>query len=89
MQKAACVSCHGSNLSKPIDPSYPKIAGQYADYLYVALKAYKTEDNPQSAATTRMMGMARPFTHVEIKEIAAYVSSLPGEIKTIQLPEFR
>src|SRR5207244_9192260 len=34
MQKAACASFHGSNLSKPIDPSYPKIAGQHGDYLF-------------------------------------------------------
>src|SRR4051812_11723959 len=33
VQKAACFSCHGANLSKPIDPSYPKISGQYPDYL--------------------------------------------------------
>ncbi|HYF17686.1 MAG TPA: cytochrome c4, partial [Ramlibacter sp.] len=42
LQKAACASCHGANFSKPVDPSYPKVGGQYADYLFVALKAYKT-----------------------------------------------
>ena len=31
------MSCHGENFSKPIDPSYPKIAGQHKDYLFVAL----------------------------------------------------
>ena len=36
-----------------------------------------------------MMGMARPFTHAEIKALAKYLSSLPGELKTVQLPEFR
>ncbi len=25
LAKGACVSCHGPNLNKPIDPSYPKI----------------------------------------------------------------
>ena len=30
----------------PIDPSYPKLAGQHADYLFVALKAYQTDHNP-------------------------------------------
>lgn len=43
LQKGACVSCHGENFAKPIDPSYPKIAGQYADYLFVALKQYKND----------------------------------------------
>src|SRR5690606_4658068 len=45
LQKGACISCHGANFSKPIDPSYPKIGGQHADYLFVALKAYTVEGN--------------------------------------------
>jgi cytochrome c553 len=90
LAQANCASCHGANFSKPIDPSYPKLAGQYADYLDAALKAYQTDGNPHIGRNNAiMMGMARPFTHPEIKAIAAYVSSLPGEIKTVQLPEFR
>ena len=27
LEKGACVSCHGANFNKPIDPSYPKVAG--------------------------------------------------------------
>ena len=90
LAQANCASCHGVNFSRPIDPSYPKLAGQYADYLYVALKAYQTEHNPQIGRNNPiMMGMARPFTHPEIKALAKYLSSLPGELKTVQLPEFR
>ena len=90
LAQANCVSCHGSNFSKPIDPSYPKLAGQYADYLYAALKAYQTDGNPHIGRNNAiMMGMARPFTHAEIKEIAGYISSLPGEIKTVQVADFR
>ena len=87
---ADCISCHGPNFSKPKDPSYPKLAGQYADYLYVALKSYQTEHNARIGRNNAiMMGMARPFTHPEIKAIAEYLSSLPGELRTVQLPEFR
>ena len=50
--KGNCASCHGANFNTPIDPSYPKLAGQHADYLYVALKAY------QIAATTRRSAAA-------------------------------
>ncbi len=39
IKKGACISCHGEGFRKPIDPSYPKIAGQYSDYLTAALKA--------------------------------------------------
>ena len=90
LAQANCASCHGANFSKPIDPSYPKLAGQYADYLYAALKAYQTDGNPHVGRNNAiMMGMARPFTHAEIKAIAAYVASLPSEIHTVQLDEFR
>ena len=90
LTKANCESCHGKNFSTPIDPSYPKLAGQYADYLYVALKAYQTDHNPRVGRSNAiMMGMARPFTHAEIKALSKYLSSLPGELKTVQLPEFR
>lgn len=90
LAQANCVSCHGANFSKPIDPSYPKLAGQHADYLYVALKAYQTDHNPVLGRNNPiMMGMARPFTHPEIKALSKYLASLPGELKTVQLPEFR
>jgi hypothetical protein len=36
-----------------------------------------------------MLGMARPFTHPEIKAIAEYLGSLPGELKTVQQARFR
>jgi cytochrome c553 len=87
---ANCVSCHGANFSKPIDASYPKLAGQYPDYLYQALKAYQTDHNAVVGRSNAiMMGMARPFTHPEIKAIAAYLSSLPSELQTIAQSRFR
>jgi len=90
LTKGNCVSCHGSNFSAPIDPSYPKLAGQHADYLFAALKAYQTDHNPLLGRNNAiMMGMARPFTHPEIKAIAAYLGSLPGDLKTVQQPRFR
>jgi cytochrome c553 len=88
LQKAACASCHGANLSKPIDPSYPKIAGQNNDYLFVALKAYKTQGNPNVGRTNGVMGaIAKQFSNAELKALANYVASLDGEVQTV--PESR
>jgi cytochrome c553 len=88
--KGGCASCHGESLSKPIDPSYPKIAGQYSDYLYVALKAYKTEGNPQVGRGNAIMGgIAKQFSNAELKELASYVASLPGVLKTVPESRFR
>ncbi len=82
--KGACVSCHGDSFSKPIDPSYPKIAGQYPDYLYAALKAYKTTDKEMIGRGNAIMaGVAKQFSNDELKELANYVGSLPGELKTV------
>jgi cytochrome c553 len=88
LQKAACASCHGANLSKPIDPSYPKIAGQNNDYLFVALKAYKTQNNPSVGRSNGVMGaIAKQFSNAELKALANYVGALDGELQTV--PESR
>ncbi len=83
--KGGCASCHGANLSKPMGPEYPRIAGQYADYLYMALRSYKTNDRPLIGRANPIMGgIAKQFSEKELKVLADYVSSLPGEIQTVQ-----
>jgi cytochrome c553 len=90
LTKGACASCHGANFSKPIDGSYPKIAGQHADYLYVALKAYKVEGNPQVGRSTAIMaGQVKQFSPAELKAMANYIGSLPGELRTVPQSKFR
>ena len=89
LQKAACASCHGANFSKPTAPNYPKIAGQYKDYLFVALKAYKTENNPNMGRNNGIMGaIAKQFSNAELKALADYMGSLDGEMATIQMDRF-
>ena len=90
LAKANCASCHGANFSTPIDPTYPKLAGQHGDYLFVALKAYKTENNPKVGRGNAIMGgMARQYTNAELKQLAKYLASLDGELKTIPQNKFR
>jgi cytochrome c553 len=90
LKKGACVSCHGENFSKPIDPSYPKIAGQYKDYLYVALKAYKNDTHNTWGRNNGVMGgVAKQFSPVELKALATYVASLDTELKTVAPPKFK
>jgi cytochrome c553 len=90
LKKGACESCHGKNFSAPIDPAYPKIAGQHADYLFVALKAYKTTGNAQVGRANPIMGgMAVNFSNNELRAIANYLASLPGELHTVKEPYFR
>jgi cytochrome c553 len=90
IEKGACASCHGANFSKPIDPSYPKLAGQHADYLYVALKAYTVEGNKVVGRGNAIMaGIAKQYSHAEMKEIAKYLSSLDSELAVVPQSRFR
>jgi len=90
LKKGACVSCHGDNFAKPIDPSYPKIAGQHADYLFVALKSYKAEKNTKVGRSNAIMGgVAKQFTNAELKVLSSYVSSLESDLHTVPQSRFR
>ena len=90
LTKGACVSCHGANFSKPIDPTYPKLAGQHADYLTVALKSYKTEHNASVGRSNGVMaGQVKQFSNAELKAIAGYISTLPTELATVPQGKFR
>ena len=90
LSKGACASCHGANFSKPIDPSYPKLAGQHADYLAVTLHAYGVQGNPQVGRGNAIMaGQVKQFKPAELKALAKYIGSLPGELSTVPQARFR
>jgi len=90
LAKGACVSCHGPDLNKPINGAYPKLAGQHADYLYVALKAYTTEGNPNvGRANAIMSGQAKQFNHAELKALAQYIATLPSDLRTVPQSRFK
>ena len=80
VEKANCASCHGAGLNAPILPVYPKLAGQYADYLYYALKAYKVGNgNAQFGRNNAVMGsQVQNYTDADLQDMAAYIASLPG-----------
>lgn len=90
LTKGNCATCHGANYNAPIDPSYPKLAGQHPDFLYVALKAYQTDKNAVVGRGNAIMAaQAKPFSHAELKQIAGYLASIPGDLKTVPQSKFR
>lgn len=90
LQKGACVSCHGANFTQPLDPSYPKIAGQHKDYLFVALKSYKVENQSTWGRSNGIMGgIAKQYSNAELKALAEYIADQQGELKTIPQSKFR
>ena len=66
-----CKTCHGMD-GVGIDNTYPKLAGQYADYLEQALKDYRSgaRKNPI------MAGFAATLTDDDIANVAVYYSTL-------------
>lgn len=71
-----CAACHGKDGNTPIDPSYPRLAGQSADYLLQALTDYKSESRKNAI----MAGQAKPLTRAEMRDLAAFYASLPGQL---------
>ena len=70
--KEICQACHGLD-GNSATPDYPKLAGQYPDYLAKALRDYKSgaRKNPI------MAGMAGALTTNDIDNLSAYYASQP------------
>ncbi len=90
LAKGACASCHGADFNKPVAPTYPKLAGQHGDYLYASLRAYGTEGKAQVGRANAIMGgQVKAFSRAELKQLADYMASLPGDLKVVRQSSFR
>lgn len=79
--KANCAACHGADFHSPVDPAYPKLAGQHKDYLAHALTAYRRgKGGPNSRSNPIMEPIAKNLSDQDISNIAAYLHSLPGPL---------
>lgn len=71
-----CAACHGKDGNTPIDPSYPKLAGQHEDYLVRVLRDYQSD-----ARKNAIMGaQAKALSRADIDNLAAYYAGLPGKL---------
>jgi cytochrome c553 len=76
----ACSACH-SPTGAGVPKSYPRIAGQYADYTYAQLKAFKAGergmDKDGKDANGRVMhGVVKAMTDAQMKAVAEYAAGL-------------
>ncbi len=69
----ACQACHGADGNAGTDPQYPRLAGQYRDYLAHALHSYKKGERKNPI----MAGFVTTLSDQDIENVAAYFSSLP------------
>lgn len=72
-----CTGCHGSEAYKNIYPTYsvPKLRGQSANYIGVALKAYRSGERKHPT----MAAQAGSMSDADIADISAYIASLGSE----------
>ena len=71
---ATCMGCHGAPGMRNAYPAFriPKLGGQQAEYLVLALKAYQSGERVHPT----MQAQAGALSDAEITNIAAYLSSL-------------
>ena len=78
----ACVDCHGADGNSPIDGTYPKLGGQYADYIAHSLQAYRGGTRAGGNADI-MASQAKPLTDQQIADIAAYFGGVQGKLRDL------
>ena len=81
--KQSCVDCHGAEGNAPIDASYPKLGGQYADYIAHSLQAYRSGNRGGSPTTDLMGSQAKELNNQQIADLGAYFASVNGQLKDL------
>ena len=75
----ACVDCHGAGGNAPIDATYPKLGGQYHDYIAHSLQLYRDGDRENAL----MSAQAKKLTDQQISNLAAYFSEQPTKLRDL------
>ncbi len=75
----SCIDCHGADGNAPIDGTYPKLGGQYADYLAHALQAYRSGSRDHALMTPQ----STHLSDQDIADLAAYFSSRPAQLRDL------
>lgn len=72
-----CAACHNMDGISTI-PDYPKLAGQYSDYMAKALRDYKSGARKNAI----MAGMAAGLSQKDIDDVAEYYATLHPVLQT-------
>ena len=75
----SCIDCHGKDGNAPIDVTYPKLGGQYHDYLAHSLQMYRDGDREHAL----MSQQAKDLTDQQIADLAAYFGSRPSQLRDL------
>jgi cytochrome c553 len=72
-KSTTCLACHGET-GIPVDANYPKLAGQYNDYIIKALSDYRSGKRTNPI----MANFAAQLSNQDIEDLAAWFSSHEG-----------
>ena len=73
----ACSECHGP-VPTPRNRHYPRLAGQYADYLELQLGLFRGNRRGGSPYHPLMLKIAGQLTEEQVRAVSRYYASLPG-----------
>lgn len=76
----SCIDCHGADGNAPIDPTYPRLGGQYGDYIAHALQAYRDGNRQHPLMTPQ----AAHLSDQDIADLAAYFGSRTTRLRDLQ-----
>ncbi len=74
-----CQACHGVDGNGMGDGQYPRLAGQYADYLEKSLKDYRSG----ARANAIMAGFASTLSDEDIRNLSAYYAAQKGPLRDL------
>lgn len=79
-----CSACHGAE-GNSVNPAWPNIAGQNANYIVAQLKAFKPGENGEPALRSDplMTSMAMPLSDEDIRDLAVYFEGLPAAVNSV------
>ncbi|WP_231758887.1 c-type cytochrome [Microbulbifer elongatus] len=73
---AACMGCHSPTGQGNAPAGYPRLSGQYAEYVEKQLKAFREGTRANDGDARTMRTVARQLSDAEIKAVANYVAGL-------------
>lgn len=79
---ATCAACHGAD-GNSTAAMYPRLAGQYHDYLAQALREYRSGDRQNAI----MSGFAKPLNDAEIDALSRYFAAMPSKLHDLSHDE--
>jgi cytochrome c553 len=70
-----CAACHGAD-GNGTNAQYPRLAGQYHDYLARAMQEYKAGSRQNAI----MAGFVKTLSDADIDALARYYAAMPGKL---------